>query len=129
MFLFCFVFVLFFFSFFFLSFASSKANFSTFCNLIAQFLSQNSVKDLRVTKIVEEIKFEGVCDKLERYKCFHRKSFTKYLRLILVSVSNSALQEKSNLCFSSFLLVLIKLFILAGRLGNRLSFYGVQTLS
>ena len=46
--------------------------------------------------------------------------FTKFLRLTLLSMWNSALREKFNFCFSS-----VKIFILAGGLGTRLSFYGV----
>ena len=42
------------------------------------------MKDLRVTKIVKEIKFEGVSRELEAKKCFLRQSFTGYLRLTLV---------------------------------------------
>ena len=42
------------------------------------------MKGLRVTKIVKEIKFEGVRGKLEARKCFRRQAFTKYLRLTLV---------------------------------------------
>ena len=70
------------------------------------------MKDLRVTEIVKEIKFEGVWGGLETQKCFQRQSFTKYLRLTLVSMSNSALREKFNFCFSRvFLLVLTKFSI------------------
>ena len=70
------------------------------------------MKDLRVTEIVKEIKFEGVWDELETQKCFQRQSFTKYVRLTLVSMSNSALREKFNFCFSRvFLLVLTKFSI------------------
>ena len=42
------------------------------------------MKGLRVTKIVKEIKFEGVWGKLESKNGFKRKSFTKYVRLTLV---------------------------------------------
>ena len=42
------------------------------------------MKDLRVTKIVKEIKFEGVKCKLESKTGFQRQSVTKYLRLALV---------------------------------------------
>ena len=44
------------------------------------------MKGIRVTKIVKEIKFEGVCGESEAKKCFKRLSFTKYLRLTLVSM-------------------------------------------
>ena len=46
----------------------SKAKFRIFCDLIALLLGQNSVKGLRLTKKVKEIKFEGVCGKLESKK-------------------------------------------------------------
>ena len=39
------------------------------------------MKGLRVTKIVKEIKFEGVWGNLESKKGFRRQSVTKYLRL------------------------------------------------
>ena len=47
-------------------------------------------------------------------KCFHRQSFTKYVRLTLVSMWNNALREKLNFCFS-------RVFWLS----TRLSFYEV----
>ena len=42
------------------------------------------MKDLRVTEIDKEIKFEGVWTELEAKNCSQKQSFTKYLRLILV---------------------------------------------
>ena len=45
-----------------------KDNFRTFCHSIALMLGLNSVKDLRVTKNVKEIKFEGVWGELESKK-------------------------------------------------------------
>ena len=54
------------------------------CNLMALTLDQKSVKSLRVTKIVKEIEFKGVCDERESKKGFQRQSVTKYLRLSLV---------------------------------------------
>ena len=75
------------------------------------------MKSLRGTKIVKEIKFEEVWGELETKKNIQRQSFTKYLRLTLVSISNSALRTK----FAS----INKIFILAGRLYTRLSFYEV----
>ena len=65
----------------------SEASLALFCNLIALVLVYNSVKDLRVTKTVKEIKFEGIWGELESKKCFWR-------------------QRK---CFKSVLLVLTKL--------------------
>ena len=50
------------------------------------------------------------------------QSFTKYFRLTLVFLRNSALREKFNFYFFDSI---NKIFILAGRLGTRLLFYGV----
>ena len=41
------------------------------------------MKRLRGTKIVEEIKFEGVWVEFEGKNCLQRQSFTKYLTLTL----------------------------------------------
>ena len=71
-----------------------------FSNLTAIFLVWNSVKGLRVTKNVKEIKFEGVWEKLESKAGFQRQSVTKYLRPILGCTGNSALGEKFNFYFS-----------------------------
>ena len=67
-----------------------------FCNLIALILSWNSVKTLRNTKILEEIKFEGLWGELGSIKDFQRQSLTICLRL----GRNNALREKFNFCFS-----------------------------
>ena len=53
------------------------------------------------------------------------QSFTKYLRVILVSMWNSILQENLTFIFQNFLADINKIFILAGILGTRLSFYGL----
>ena len=37
-----------------------------------------------MTKIIKQIKFEGVWGELEARKCFHRQPFTEYLRQTLV---------------------------------------------
>ena len=50
------------------------------------------MKGLRVTKIVNEIKFEGVWEELVGKNCFQRQSFTKYLR---------ETQESFNFYFSA----------------------------
>ena len=42
------------------------------------------MKDLRVTKIVKEIKFEEIWGNAEAKIFFQRQSFTKYLILTLV---------------------------------------------
>ena len=57
------------------------------------------------------------------------QSFTKYLRLPLIFMWNSALQEKFNLCFLRVFTIIDKVLILAWRLCTRLSFYEVWTLS
>ena len=61
----------------------SKVNFSTFCHLIAISLGQNSVKALKVNKIVKEIKFLGVSGELEEKKV-SRDNNSKYFGLTLV---------------------------------------------
>ena len=71
-----------------------------FCNLIALILGWHCVKGLRVNKIVKEIKFEGIWGELAVKKCFQRQSFTKYLRLTIVFMWNSALRKNSNICIS-----------------------------
>ena len=60
------------------------------------------MKDLRVPKIVKEIKFEGVWGILKSGKVFQRQSFTKCFRLTPGFMPNSALQEKFGFCFSRF---------------------------
>ena len=45
-----------------------KDNFRTFLPLIALILGLNSAKDLRVTKNIKEIKFEGVWGELQSKK-------------------------------------------------------------
>ena len=40
-------------------------------------------------------------DEYEAKNCFQRKLFAKYLRLTVVFMQNSALQEKVNGCFST----------------------------
>ena len=52
------------------------------------------MKGFRLTKNVKEIKFEGVLDELGAKGCFQRQSFTKYLRLTVVFMRNSALGGK-----------------------------------
>ena len=46
----------------------SKASFRNFCNLIALNLYENSVKSLRVTKNVKELKCERIWNALESKK-------------------------------------------------------------
>ena len=74
--------------------------FAPFCNLIALTLGYNSVERLRLTKIVKEIKFEGVWDELQPRKFFQKQSVTKHLRLTLVPMKNRAPREKFNCYFT-----------------------------
>ena len=80
---------------------------------------------LRVSKILKEIKFYGVWDELEAKKYFQRQPFIKYLRLTLVSMRNRALGKSLISVLQRFFASIDKIFILAGRLGTRLSFYEV----
>ena len=57
------------------------------------------------------------------------ESITRYLRPTLVFMWNSVERESLISVFQEFLVSINKMFILAGRLGTRLSFYGVYTLS
>ena len=57
-----------------------------FYNLIALTLGYNSVKSLRVTKILKKTKVGEVQDELESKKFFQTQADTKYLRLTLVSM-------------------------------------------
>ena len=49
------------------------------------------MKGPRVTKIIKEIKFEGVWGNSESKKGFQRQSLTKYLRLAVVSIFHEIL--------------------------------------
>ena len=57
-----------------------------FSNLIALILSSSSTKGFRVTKIVKEMKFEGVRDESVSKKCFQRQSVTKHFTLTVFFV-------------------------------------------
>ena len=89
------------------------------------------MKSLRVTKTVKEIKLERAWDKLEEKYCFQKQAFPKYLRLTLVFMQNSALQENFNFWVSleEFFASINKIFISAGRLNTTLLFYEVLRLS
>ena len=50
-----------------------RQSLALFCKLFALILGQNSMKGLRVTKIVKETKFEGVWGELESTKGFERQ--------------------------------------------------------
>ena len=75
----------------------SKTNFSTFLQLNSFNFRLRLCE--RSYQLVKEIKFEGVWGDVEAKNRFHRKSFTKCLRLTPVLMRNSALQEKLNFCF------------------------------
>ena len=73
------------------------------------------MKGFSVTKIVKEIKFEGIWGDLEFKKGFQGQSVTKYMRLTLVFMLNSSLREKFNCYFfGTFLLVLTKFLFWQG---------------
>ena len=55
------------------------------------------MKDLRVSKIVEEIKFKGVWGDLKAKNCFQKWSFTGYMRLALVFVWDGQLASYISL--------------------------------
>ena len=97
-----------------------------FCILVALILGWNFAKSLRVTKIVKQIKFEGVCDRSEAKNCLKKQPFTKYLRQTLLFRWNRALREMLNFFFSAdffFLLILTIKLILEERLGATLKFH------
>ena len=60
------------------------------------------MKNLKVTEIVNEIKFERVWAELEAKNCFQRQSFIKYLRETLVFMLNGMLYvmlyESASFC-------------------------------
>ena len=58
------------------------------------------MKGVRVTKIVKEIKFEGVWGELESKGRFKRQSVTKYLKVTLVFMEDGALWERFYCYFS-----------------------------
>ena len=57
------------------------------------------------------------------------QSFTKCLILTLLIMWNSVLRQKFNICFSRAFASIDKIFILAGRVGTRLSFHEVYLFS
>ena len=73
-----------------------------FCILVALILGWNCVKDIRVTRVVKQTKFEEVWGRLEVRNCFQRQPFAKYLRQTLVFMWNSTLQEKFTFLFQQF---------------------------
>ena len=57
------------------------------------------MKGLSVTKIVNEIKFEGVWGELEAKKLFQRQTFSKDLRQTLVCMRKREIRESFNFYF------------------------------
>ena len=57
------------------------------------------MKDFRVTKNIKVIKFEEGWGQLKLKKNFPRQKLTKYLRLTIVFIGNSAEREKFNFYF------------------------------
>ena len=97
-------------------------------SLIDLTLDEDSVKGLRVTKIVKEKKL--VWGELKSRRDFQRQSFLLYLRLILIFVWNDALRENINFCFSmAFCWYWGDFRFLGGGPGRWASFYGVLIFS
>ena len=61
-----------------------RQNLALFCKLVAIILGLNCLKGLKIFKIVKEIKFEEVWDKLKAKNYLQRQLWTKYLRKTLV---------------------------------------------
>ena len=57
------------------------------------------MKGLSVTKIVNEVKFEGVLGELEAKKLFQRQTFSKDLRQTLVCMRKREIRESFNFYF------------------------------
>ena len=77
----------------------SKASFRP-CHLIALILGQNSVKGVKVTKNIKEIKFEGVWGEIESKGAFQRQWLAGYLGLAPVLVWDCAQRGGLNHWFS-----------------------------
>ena len=78
------------------------------------------MKGLRVTKIVKEIKFEGVWGELEAKKCFQRQSFPKYWRQTLFWHKIAKYKKVLISMFRQLFASINKIFILGRRLSTRL---------
>ena len=82
------------------------------------------MKILKVTKIVKELKFKGVWGRIRIKKKFPETKSHK----ILENSSRFHVEEHATgsliSVFQEFSASINKKFILAGRLGTRLSFYG-----
>ena len=88
-------------------------------------LSYNSVKDLRVTEIVEQITFERVLGKIDSKNVFgdnHSQNILEQFQLL----SEIVHYRKSLISvFQEIFTGINKTFTLAGRLNNRLLSYEV----
>ena len=65
---------------------SCKVNFNTFSQIIYLILGKNCVKDLRVTKIVKQVKIHETWSELKVKHCFWRPPRTKFVRKTLVFI-------------------------------------------
>ena len=86
------------------------------------------MKGLRVNKIVKEIKFEGVWGELESRGSLQAQSVSRYLGLALVfscGAARSGGGAGGLISVQGFFASVNEMFILAGGLRARLSFYGV----
>ena len=83
------------------------------------------MKGLRVTKIVKEIKFEGVWGELKSRGGFQAQSVSRDLGLALDFSCGVAHSGGGLISVQGFFASVNKMFILAGGLRARLSFYGV----
>ena len=83
---------------------------------------------LRVTKIVKRNKFGRVLGELEAKKIFERQPFTGYLRPALVFMKIVPYGKSLISAFEEFFASFNKMFILAGGLSTRLSFFKVLRL-
>ena len=77
-----------------------KEAFALFCCLISMNFRLNMFQIPKTYQNSQKIiNFEGVLDELHSKKVFHRQSFTKYLRLTLISIWKSTPREKFNSFF------------------------------
>ena len=81
------------------------------------------MKGVRITKIVKEIKFEGVSGELESKGGFKRQSVTKYLKLTLVFMGMAHYGRGFIAIFWTIFASIDKIFVFGARLVTGLSFY------
>ena len=65
-----------------------------FWKLVGLILDENFFIDLRLTKIVKQVKFEGFWSELEARKCFQTQSSRKNLRQAPVFMWNGGLRVR-----------------------------------